>query len=331
MLGIRFTGHRGLLIEQFPDPKPKDTQVVIRVRASAICGSDREPWEEEGQKTIPGHEVAGEVVAVDRPSWLRIGDRVAVNCHITCGQCYHCRNGDLYFCPALECIGSDRHGGDAEFLLIPEASCMPLPDDLSYDAGALIVDMLGTSYHAVKRLAPLPGARIGVFGAGPIGLTVLLIAKLYGAQVLAIDPNQYRLNMAQRLGADLIVDPHERSVIAAVADWTHGKGLDAAFECAGNEHVTQQALDAVKNRGTVVLVGVNRRATINPWDQLIRKEVTIFGSRNLNTHEYEEMVTLVRWGLRVEEIITHRFSLQQAEEAFAIFGSGQCGKIVFHP
>lgn len=299
--------------------------------SSAIRGSDREPWEGEGQDVIPGHEVAGQVIAVDKPNWLRVGDRVAVNCHVTCGQCQHCRNGDVYFCAELQCIGNDRHGGDAEFLLVPEASCMPLPDDLSYDAGALIVDMLGTSYHAIKRLAPLPRAQIGIFGAGPIGLTVLLIAKWYGARVLSIDPNRYRLEMARRLGADLTVDPSETSLMHTVAEWTSGNGLDAAFECVGTQQATQQALYSVKNRGKVVLVGVSRRVTINPWEQLICKEVTIFGSRNFNTHEYEEMVTLVRHGLPIESIITHRFPLSAAEEAFSVFSGGQCGKIVLHP
>ena len=331
MLGVRFSGQRGLYVGEFSDPVPKGSEVVLRVESSAICGTDREAWEGEGQDVIAGHEVAGQVVAVDKPSWLKVGDRVAVNCHVTCLHCEHCLNGDLYFCPELECIGFDRHGGNAEYLLIPESSCMPLPDALSYDAGALIVDMLGTSYRAVKRLAPLSGDTVGIFGAGPIGLAALLVAKLFGTLVISIDLNEYRLKMAKRLGADYIINPRGTNVLEVIREVADSSGLDGALECVGAEATTQQALDSVRHRGKVALVGVSRKVSINPWEQFIQREVTMFGTRNFNVQEYKEMVTLVRRGLPVEEIITHRFPLEQVEEAFEVFGSGQCGKVVLNP
>lgn len=331
MLGVRFAGHRGLYIGEFPDPEPKGSEVVLSVKGSAICGTDREAWEGAGQDVIAGHEVAGEVVAVDKPAWIRIGARVAVNCHVTCLHCEHCLNGDVYFCPELECIGVDRHGGNAEYLLMPEASCMPLPDDLSYDAGALMVDMLGTSYRAVKRLAPLAGDTVGIFGAGPIGLAALLVAKLYGTLVISIDLNEYRLEMAKRLGADHVLNACEASVLDAIQELTSGTGLDAALECVGAQITTQQALNAVKKRGTVVLVGVSHSVTVNPWEQFIQREVTMFGTRNFNIREYNEMVALVRRGLPIEDIITHRFPLERAEEAVAVFGGAQCGKVILNP
>ncbi len=331
MLGVRFTGHRGLYVGKFADPVPKGSEVVLRVKASAICGTDREVWEGGGQGFISGHEVAGEVVGVDAPTALAVGDRVAVNCHIPCLRCEHCINGDWCFCPELECIGVDRHGGNAEYLLIPERSCMPLPTDLSYSAGALIVDALGTPYHAFKRLSPLPGDRVGIFGAGPIGLAALLVAKLYHCRVIAIDLHDYRLEMAQRLGADCIVNPRRAEVEEVISDWTDGAGLDAALECAGAEVTTRQSLDAVKHRGKVALIGVTRRVSINAWEQFIRREVTMFGSRNFNVREYAELVAVVRRGLPVEAIITHRFPLRDAAEAFALFDTHQCGKIILEP
>lgn len=337
MLGLRFTGQRGLYLGEFPKPEPESadwdspSEVVLRVKASAICGTDREAWEGEGQKVIAGHEVAGQVVAVDKRSWIKVGDRVAVNCHITCGHCEHCMNGDLYFCPELTVIGFDRHGGNAEYLLIPESSCMPLPDNLSYEAGALIVDMLGTSYRAVKRLGPLPGDTVGIFGSGPIGLAALLVTKLYGAKVISIDLNEYRLKMAKRLGADHVINPREADVLEATRELTNGRGMDGALECAGSKVTTQQALDGVKLRGKVALVGVSHKVTVNPWEQFIQREVTMFGSRSFNVREYNEMVALVRRGLPIEEIITHRFPLQEAEKAFEVFGSGQCGKVILNP
>ena len=331
MLGVRFIGGRRLYLGEFPDPEPKGSEVVLRVMSSAICGTDREAWEGPGQDVIAGHEVAGQVAAVDKPTRLRVGDRVAVNCHVTCLHCEHCRNGDLYFCPELQCIGFDRHGGNAEYLLIPEPNCMPLPDSLSYDAGALMVDMLGTAYRAVKRLAPLPGDTVAVFGAGPIGLAALLVLKLCRARVIVVDLNQYRLEMAGRLGADHTVDSSTADALKATKELMQGRGVDAAVECVGAEATTQQALNAVKYRGKVALVGVSHKVTVNPWQQFIQREVTMFGSRNFNAREYEELVALVGRGLPVERIITHRFSLQQAERAFAVFGGGHCGKVILGP
>jgi len=331
MLGLRFTGQRSLYLREFADPEPKGSEVVLRVKASAICGTDREVWEEEGQQVIAGHEVAGQVVAVDTPSWIKAGDRVAVNCHITCGHCEHCMNGDLYFCPELTVIGFDRHGGNAEYLLIPESSCMPLPDDLCYEAGALMVDMLGTSYRNVKRLRPLPGDTVGIFGAGPIGLAALLVSKLYGTKVISIDLKEYRLKMAKRLGADHVINPREVDVLEAVKELTNGRGMDGALECVGSEVTTQQALNGVRRRGKVALVGVSHKVRVNPWAQFIQRELTMFGSRNFNLREYNEMVALVQRGLPIEEIITHRFPLQEGKRAFEVFGSGQCGKVILNP
>jgi len=300
----------------------------VRVKSAAICGTDRENLEGLGQTTIPGHENAGEVVAVDKPARVRVGDRVAINCHVTCGGCEHCLKGDLYFCDELQAIGFERDGGFAEFLLAPEACCTPIPDDISFDAGSLLVDMLGTPFRAAKRAHLLPGDHVGVWGAGPIGLGELMVAKQFGARMASLDLSDYRLNMAMELGADLVLNPGRDDVQEALLDWTQGRGLNVAFDCVGSEAVAHQALDAVKKRGTLVVVGVSHELTLNPWEHLICRELTIFGTRNFNTSEFDEMIALVRRGLPVEQAVTHRFPLAEAEAAFALFRSGECGKIL---
>jgi threonine dehydrogenase-like Zn-dependent dehydrogenase len=328
MLAVHFLGQGRISLSEVPTPRPKGDEVVIRVRAAAICGTDRENLEGSGQATIPGHENAGEVVAVDRPARLKVGDRVAVNCHVTCRACEHCLRGDLYFCDELNVIGFDRDGGYAEYVRVPEASCMPLPDDLSLETGSLLVDMLGTSYRAVKRAGLIAGDRVAIWGAGPIGLGATMVARRLGARAASLDLNEYRLDLARSLGAEITLNPMIDSVQAALRDWTEGRGLDAAFDCVGNEAAARQALDAVKVRGTVVIVGVSHRLTVNPWEQLICREVTMFGTRSFNTAEYDEMIALVRRGLPVKEVVTHRFPLAQAEAAFDLFRSGQCGKVL---
>jgi 2-desacetyl-2-hydroxyethyl bacteriochlorophyllide A dehydrogenase len=328
MLAVHFTGQGQVSLDEVPAPEPKGNDVVIRVRAAAICGTDRENLEGPGQATVPGHENAGEVVAVDRPTRVEVGDRVAVNCHVTCHACEHCLRGDLYFCDELEVIGFDRDGGYAEYVLVPEASCMPLPDDLSFEIGSLLVDMLGTSYRAVKRAGLLPGDRVAIWGAGPIGLGAAMVARRLGARVASLDLNEYRLDLARSLGAEITLNPTYDDVQAALRDWTEGCGLDAGFDCVGSEAAARQALDAVQVRGTVVIVGVSHTLTVDPWEQLICREATLLGTRSFNTAEYDEMIALVRRGLPVDQVVTHRYPLAEAEAAFDRFRTGQCGKIV---
>jgi threonine dehydrogenase-like Zn-dependent dehydrogenase len=304
MLAVHFLGQSKISVDEVPTPQPRGREVVVRVRSAAICGTDRENLEGPGQATIPGHENAGEVVAVDKPARVRVGDRVAINCHVTCGGCPHCLKGDLYFCPDLECVGFERDGGFAEFLLVPEACCTPIPDDVSLEAGSLLVDMLGTPFRGVKRARLIPGDRVAVWGAGPIGLGALMVASRLGARVASLDLSDYRLAMAQDLGADLVLNPTRDDVHEALQD-------------------------AVRERGTLVVVGVSHKLTLNPWEDLICRELTIFGTRNFNAAEFDEMVALVRRGLPLEQAVTHRFPLAEAEAAFELFRSGDCGKILF--
>jgi propanol-preferring alcohol dehydrogenase len=269
------------------------------------------------------------VVAVDKPTWLRVGDRVAINCHITCGACEHCLRGDLYFCDDLQILGDHQDGGFAEFVRVPESCCMILPDDISLEMGSLLVDMLGTSFRGVKRAELLPGDRVAIWGAGPIGLAALLVATRFGAQVAILDFNPYRLALAKEIGAALTINPAGDEVLATLLDWTRGRGLDVAFDCVGSEMAIRQALPIVKRRGKLVVVGVSYQLTLNPWQDLMCNELTILGTRNFVTSEFDEMIDLARRGLPVERVITHRFPLAEAEAAFALFRSEECGKILF--
>ena len=329
MLAVHFLGRSRISLDELPTPEPRGRNVVIRVKSAAICGTDRENLEGPGQATIPGHENAGEIVAVDSPARLKVGDRVAVNCHVTCGSCVHCLRGDLYFCKELEAIGFEWDGGFAEYLLVPEACCHPLPVDISFEVGSLLVDMLGTPFRAVKRAHLVPGDQVGVWGAGPIGLGALMVASRFGARVASVDLSDQRLDMAKSLGAELVLNPHHDDAQEALAAWTQKRGIDVAFDCVGSQAVAEQGLATVKERGTLVVVGVSHKLTLNPWEHLICRELTVFGTRNFNTAEFDEMVALVRRGLPVEQTVTHRFPLPEAEAAFELFRSGQCGKILF--
>ena len=329
MLAVHFLGQNRISLDEVPTPEPRGRDVVVRIKSAAICGTDREALEGPGQATIPGHENAGEVVAVDKPARLKVGDRVTINCHVTCGSCVHCLRGDLYFCEELEAIGFEWDGGFAEFLLVPEACCHPLPDGVSFETGSLLVDMLGTPFRGVKRAGLLPGDQVAVWGAGPIGQGALMVASWFGARVASVDLSDQRLDMAENLGAELVLNPDRDDVPAALAAWTQGRGIDAAFDCVGSQVVAEQGLAALKQRGKLVVVGVSHELVLNPWEHLICRELTVFGTRNFNTAEFDEMVALVQRGLPVEQTVTHRFPLSEAEAAFELFRSGDCGKILF--
>ncbi|HMD88590.1 MAG TPA: zinc-binding dehydrogenase [Anaerolineaceae bacterium] len=329
MLGIHFLGQGCISVDEMPIPKPSGRWVVVQTRSATICGTDRENLMSAGQKTVPGHESAGVVVAVDQPARLKPGDRVAINCHVTCGHCEHCLRGDLYFCDQLAVIGFDYDGGFEEYMLVPEASCIPIPGDITFEQASLMVDMLGTPFRAVKRAHLVPGQKIAIWGAGPIGLGALMSAKRFGVEVASIDMSPYRCEMAAKFGPDLIINPAEQDVGKVLKEWTNGRGIDVGFDCVGSESVCQQVLMNIKRRGTLAVVGVSHHLALNPWEQLINNETTIYGSRNFNTGEFDEMIGLIRTGLSVDKVITHRFAYADAEQAFSIFRQGNCGKVIF--
>jgi threonine dehydrogenase-like Zn-dependent dehydrogenase len=191
-----------------------------------------------------------------------------------------------------------------------------------------MVDMLGTPFRAAKRAQLVPGDKIAVWGAGPIGLGLIMTAMRYGAQAAVIDTSDYRLGLARGFGPALALNPAKVPLPEALKDWTDGRGIDVGFDCVGSEKVCLQALSALKKRGKLVIVGVSHNLTLNPWEHFICREYTLIGTRNFNTRDFDEMIGLIRSGLPLLDVVTHRFPLAQAEEAFKLFLNGDCGKIL---
>lgn len=333
MRGIKFLGNKRVDVVDVPKPKAAKGWIIVKVKASLLCGSDLHAYSAPQEfEFIPGHEVAGEVFEVDKPIDLKKGDRVAIHNMFSCGKCKFCRRGNWIFCNKVKVIGGHLDGGDAEYLAVPEKNCFPLPDDLSFEQGALLGDAVGTPYHAIKRLGVNGTHTVALFGLGPVGLGALLILKLLSCKILAVEINKYRQKLGKSLGADLVIDPNEQNPVDVIREYTKGEGVDVSIDCAGKEITENQALNCAKKGGKVAFVGENFvGATIKPSDQFIRKELTVIGSWYFNVGEYEELIALVRRGLNVEKIITHRFSLEDAQKAFSIFASGESGKVVFVP
>jgi threonine dehydrogenase-like Zn-dependent dehydrogenase len=328
MLGIHFIGESQIRLNEVPLPEANQQMVLVKVHAAAICGTDRENLEGAGQDVIPGHENAGQVVAVDQAGRVKPGDRVAINCHITCGQCPHCTAGDLYFCEALSVVGFDIDGGFAEYVLVPESTCMPLPDDISYEAGSLMMDVFGTAYRGVLRSNPRPGDRVAIWGAGPIGLAALITARWLGCEAAILDLNPYRLEMARTLGAERVINPASDDWQSALLFWTEGDGLAIGYDCVGSETAIHQALEVLRPRATLGIIGVSHQLTVNPWEHFIQREMTFVGSRNFTLAQFDPMIAMIRAGAPIEQVVTHRFPVAEADAAFELFKSAECGKII---
>ena len=340
MRGVVFPGNRKVEVREFPIPVPGPDEVLVQMKASAICRSDMSLYygnpvvggeAARSGAIIPGHEPAGVVAAVgENVSSVQVGDRVAVYLAVGCGKCAHCKSGYLMFCPDWKCIGFDLHGGDADYILVPERNCMKLPDSLSFVAAAVSTDAIGTLYHAQKRLGISGKDTVAIFGLGPMGGAGVLVAKALGATVIAIDVIEERLQKAKEWGADYVINGKSEDAVKKIREITQFKGADAAIDCSGNTIAENQALDCVRPHGRVAFIGENREATIKPSDQLIRKQLTLIGSWYFPIHEYEEITEfIIRKNVRAEQLVTHTFSIEQAEQAFRMFDERKTEKAVF--
>jgi threonine dehydrogenase-like Zn-dependent dehydrogenase len=330
---IKFLGKNRVAIVQIPRPKPRGDVVIIKVTASGICGTDLElllPQENEIE-IIPGHEVVGIVAEVDKVKYFKPGDRVMVNCHVTCGQCEYCRSGDVIFCPELNTIGFEIDGGDAEYLAVPETSIRPIPDDISDEMGVIVGDTLGTPYHAVKKAGINAGETVGVFGAGPLGQMAVFAAKSKSAHVVAVDLSEQRLKEASGFGAEFLLNPAKVDPLDRIQELTKGKGLDKAIECAGSALTMITALDSLKMRGRLVQVGVCPHVELDTFKHIVKKEIEIIGSRNFNNYELDEILNLARSNPQIVQLVSHQFPLDRAGEAFETARQRKGNKILIRP
>jgi propanol-preferring alcohol dehydrogenase len=340
MKAVLFPGDKVVQVVDRPDPRPDVGEVLVKTRASAICRSDMSLYygspivggEVAGKGLIiPGHEPAGEVLEVGSGvTMLQAGDRVAIYLAMGCGACSYCQSGYLMLCPNWKCLGFDVDGGDADYLVAPAHNCLKLPDQLSYEAGAVMTDMVGTQYHTQKRLGVSGADTVAVFGLGPMGAAGVLIGKGRGARVIAVDVLDTRLELAQRLGADEVINSADEDPVEQLLSLTSGDGVDMAIDCSGNPAGQNAALDSTRKQGAVAFIGESRSTTINPSDQLIRKLLSVIGAWYFPIWEWTEIASfIVDRNIPVEQIISHRFQLEDAPEAFRLFDQRQTEKAVF--
>jgi threonine dehydrogenase-like Zn-dependent dehydrogenase len=338
MRGLVFLGDRRVELQDFADPTPGPGEVVLAIGASGMCGSDlhyyRAVADPGVEQCIGGHEPAGTVVAVGPGvlwAQVAVGDRVMVHHYAGCGTCRSCRSGWTQMCTriAARVYGKNEHGAHAPFMKVAAASALPLPDALSFEAGAAIGCGTGTGWGALERLGDIGGQDLVVFGQGPVGQSVTLLASARGARVIAVDLSAARRDQALKLGASETVDPAVGDPVAQIKALTGGTGPQAAVETAGASAAAAAALAALAPWGRLCLVGLGAALSIDVRQQLSR-QLTVMTSWSLSSVQQIACADfIVERQLPVDDLFSNRWTLDQAVEAYEDFDKQQSGKGAF--
>lgn len=334
MRTVRLHAARDIRFREEPDPTPAPGQALVRVTAAGICGSDIHWYREGGigdarvgRPMVLGHEGAG-VIA----SGPRAGQRVAIDPAIPCGRCERCQAGDPNLCLDLRFSGhTDTDGMFRELIAWPGDLLFPVPDKLT-DAAVAVLEPLGIALFSMDLGHPGPGATVGVFGCGPIGLLLVQLARLAGAsRILATDVRAHRLEAAARMGATgcfPAVGPAADEILEATA----GRGVDVAFEVAGENPAVESAIAAARYGGRVVLVGIPEEDRTSFQASVARRKgLTIKLVRRMK-HVYPRAIDLAQGGrLDLDSLVTHRFPLDRAGEAFEVAERREGLKVIFEP
>jgi threonine dehydrogenase-like Zn-dependent dehydrogenase len=345
MLAAFLPGNSTVEMREVPVPVPGQGEALIQVKASTICGSDiRCIYHEhlgkgpEGyQGVIAGHEPCGLIVETG-PGCRRFhaGDRVIVY-HISgCGVCNDCRRGYMISCTSAEyrrAYGWQRDGGMAEFMIAEEKDLIHLPRSLSYIDGAQVACGFGTVYEGLEKIGISGNDAVLITGLGPVGLAAGALCRKLGAEkIIGIDIVEQRRNLALELNlCDHILAAGPENV-AQVRALTGGQGVERAVDCSANAEARATAIRATRKWGRMVMIGEGGTVSFNPSPDIIHDQKTIYGSWVTSTWLMEELVErLVRWNLHPEEIVTHRFPLNQSADAYSLMASGKCGKVAVCP
>lgn len=329
---VKSKSERGLWLEEIPMPHVGDYDVLIKVKQASICGTDLHiySWDDWAKRTVPvgttiGHEFTGEIVEVgSKVTKYGPGRRVTAEGHITCGKCRQCRSNQRHLCPETEVIGIHKNGAFAEYVAVPEENVFLLPDHISNVIGS-VMDPFGNAVHTAFS-APLKDQDVLITGAGPIGIMAVAVAKHAGARNIAIsDINEYRLHLAEKMGATHAINVDEISVSEAVKDLD----ITVGMEMSGVPSALNDLISNVTNGGHISLLGLLPQNTVINWDDVIFKMLTIkgiYGREIFST--WHRMAEILGEGLPLEPIITHRFKFEEFEKGFDAMFSGDSGKVV---
>lgn len=333
---VKSKAERGIWLEDIDKPTIGHNDVLIKVRRTAICGTDIHiyQWDDWASNTIPvplavGHEFCGEVVEFGvEVRGFDIGDRVSAEGHVTCGVCRNCRAGRRHLCMNTVGIGVNRPGAFADYVSVPAFNVFKLSDAISDDMAA-ILDPFGNATHTALSF-DLVGEDILITGAGPIGIMAVAIARYAGARHIVItDVNDYRLELARKMGASVALNVTSGSLDQTMEDLGMEEGFDVGMEMSGNPSAFRDMLRTMHHGGKIALLGIPAEEMAIDWNQVIFKGLELKGIYGREMFEtWYKMSSMLQSGLNIEPIITHRFPLEDYEQAFQLMESGQSGKVI---
>jgi 2-desacetyl-2-hydroxyethyl bacteriochlorophyllide A dehydrogenase len=331
-----YQARRELAVREAPDPEPGPNQVLIRVAACGICGTDQHIFDGDFFPSYPligGHELAGQVVVLgpqDVETVVREGDRVAVDPSLFCGSCFFCQRAQGNHCLHWNAIGVTRDGGFAEYVVAPTANVYPV-GHMDYDVAAFI-EPISCVVYGVKRLRIAVGANALIYGAGPIGLLMLQLVRHGGASAVSVvDLKPDKLDLALSLGAHDVVLA-DSAADAALRDISP-LGFDVVIDCTGVPAVVEHMFTHVRKNGKLLFFGVNppdARVAISPYD-VYQKDLEIYGSFALRYTFHDALALLQSGAIDVKPLLSHRFPIERFPEALQLAGSGDAFKVQIHP
>lgn len=346
MRGLSFGGSSTIEFLDVPDPTPGEGEVVLEMKASGMCGSDLKMYKApRGSLTIArvvmtkpviaGHEPCGVVAAIGpgvSPRQARIGHRVMVHHYAGCTVCDHCRSGWEQMCdqenPVVYGIGAD--GGHAPYMKVPARTLVPLPDELSFEAGAAISCGTGTAFQGLKRANLTGDDTIAIFGQGPVGLAGTQLAAAMGARVIALDITKERLDRAKELGAHHVVNPKDEDPVAAIKELTRGKGVRVAMEASASPDARAAALASLAPWGTLLFIAGGTAFSCDNVSTITQRQLTFIGSWTFSKVGQASFARYVAdRGIPVDAVFTDRWRLEQGDEAYKKFALQSGGKGVF--
>lgn len=335
MRGLVFPGDGTVGFKDLPVPIADVSEVVVQVRASGMCGSDLHFLNGKfdfDHSMIQGHEPCGVIYEVGPgvpPEVAAVGDRVLVHHYWGCGFCRRCREGWPQMCEAsgAKAMAVDAHGGHAPFVAVPASTLNPLPDEMSFRAGAALSCGTGTAWGAIKRIGGVSDTTTVVIGQGPIGQSVVMLASSMGARVVAVDVNSNRLQLAENLGADIVVNSRDEDLAGIVGRLTNGRMAEVVVETSGR--ASSDALSILGTFGRAVFTGLPGETTLN-IQEVYKRQWTFMTSWTMSWIEQRRCAEfIVEHRLPIDELFSHSWTLDQAQEAYEWFSKQDAGKGVF--
>ncbi|HEY7926276.1 MAG TPA: alcohol dehydrogenase catalytic domain-containing protein [Candidatus Dormibacteraeota bacterium] len=336
---IKPTPAPGFTVADVPEPDPGDGELLLRVAAASVCGTDVHlydwnPWAAARvhPPRVIGHELCGEVVGRGPATEVTDGRRVAVESHIVCGHCAPCLRGDFHVCTNTRILGVDVDGGFSELVVVPQANVYAVDDDTPSEVAAAL-EPFGNAVHACSY-GDLAGRTVAVFGCGPIGCAAIAIARADGAaSVIAIDRNRYRLDLAERMGAAhlVVADEHVEAAVRAAAG---GAEIDCALEMSGAPRAVVAATRVVRPGGWISLLGIgDEPTTLDLSNDVVMQGISLHGVVGRRIPQtWERTMEYVRsGGIDAGALITHHYAMSEIERVIELIKSGQCGKVSLHP